>query len=82
MKDRWDKFNNSSYRQEWDKLQNDQERRKKDNTGWPDKESICSFWYLYWVPFNKVKNREFKNHYWKPGEERRQYYKPAICVLC
>jgi hypothetical protein len=77
-KDKW--RNNNSYDEIWDKLQNDQEQ-KKGNTKWVDEESICSFWYLYWVPFNKIKNREFKKYYWKPGEKRRQYYKPALGLL-
>lgn len=80
-KKKWRELNNDSYDEKWDKLQNDQEKRKRDNTEWPDEKSICSFWYLYWVPFKKIKNRDFKKHYWKPGDERRQYCKPALGLL-
>ena len=78
---KWKKFNNNSYDKKWHKLYSDQEKRKKDNTEWPDEESICSFWYLYRVPFNKIKNPEFKKHYWKPQEKRPQYCEPALGLL-
>jgi len=79
----WKRLDNSSYDRKWDKLYSDQERQKKDNTGWPDKESICSFCYLYWVPFNKIKDiiKECKEYYPKTQEERRQYLKPAWGLL-
>jgi hypothetical protein len=53
-KDTWDGFNNNLYDEKWNKLQNGQEKQKRDNAKWVDEESTCSFWYLYWVPFNIV----------------------------
>lgn len=79
--DKWKKLSNSSWDKKWDKLYSDQEKRKKANTGWPDKESICSFWYLYWVPFDKIGNPDFKKWYWKTEETRLQYLKPALGLL-
>jgi hypothetical protein len=81
--DKWKKLNNSLYDRKWNKLRSDQERQEKDNTGWPDKESICSFRYLYWVPFNKIKDiiKQCKEYYPKTQEERPQYLKPAWGLL-
>jgi hypothetical protein len=79
--DKWRESNSNSYDKKWHKFFSDQEKRKNDNTEWPDEKSICSFWYLYWVPFNKIKNREFQKYYWKLGEKRRQYCKPALGLL-
>jgi len=80
---KWKKLKKSSYDRKWNKLCSDQERQKKDNTGWPDKESICSFRYLYWVPFNKIKDiiKECKEYYPKTQEGRPQYLKPAWGLL-
>jgi len=82
----WKKFNNNnSYDKKWHELYSDlysaQEKQNKDNNEWPDKESICSFWYLYWVPFDIIKNSKFEKWYWKTQETRPQYLKPALDLL-
>jgi hypothetical protein len=84
-KNKWGASNNNSYDEKWDKLQNDQEKRKGDNTEWVDEKSrcSCSFQYLYWVPFNKIKDiiKQCKEYYPKTQKERPQYLKPAWGLL-
>jgi hypothetical protein len=42
-----------------------------------------SFWYLYWLPFERINNKEFKQYYWseKKSRNRYPYTKPALALL-
>jgi hypothetical protein len=81
-KRKWDKFDSNSYRQEWDRLRDElQNGPGKRNTGWVDEESICSFWYLYWVSFDKIGNLDFGKWYWRTERTRQQYLNPALGIL-
>jgi hypothetical protein len=73
--------NGESYNEIIEKLKNkmvELSKKKADLDG-----ESHSFWYLYWIPFERINNKEFKQYYWSRKKSPRiyPYTKPALALF-
>jgi len=83
-KEQWKKINNNreAYDKEIRALKNKMEDLFGKDHALVDGKGH-SFWYLYWLPFEIINNKGFKQYYWENKEcpGRDPYIKPALALV-